>query len=156
MTAKQAKRSSAKQAARRATASKSKPAARPLWVPRPTAAGARATARLRKLCLALPEATERLSHGEATWFVQGKRVFAMMSDQHHDDRVAFTCPAADGAQEVLVRTQPHKFYRPPYVGGAGWLGVYLDVPEVNWDEIADLVVAAYRQVAPRKLVERLG
>jgi hypothetical protein len=125
------------------------------WVPRPTAAGARPTERVRKLCLALPEVTERSSHGEATWFVQDKRVLASMSDQHHDDRVGLVCPAADGAQEILVATQPHKFYRPPYVGGAGWIGVYLDVPEVDWAEIADLLVDAYRLVAPAKLVDRL-
>jgi hypothetical protein len=122
---------------------------------RPTPKGARPTQRLRKLCLALPEVTERVSHGEATWFVQGKRVFAMMSDQHHNDRVAFTCPAADGAQEVLVATQPHKFYRPPYVGHLGWLGVYLDVPEVDWGAIADLLTDAYRQVAPPKLLDQI-
>jgi hypothetical protein len=142
--------------AKKRAASKKKPAARPMWMMRPTSAGARATERIRKLCLALPEVTERLSHGEATWFVQGKRVFVMMSDQHHDDRVAFTCPAPEGAQAVMVANQPHKFYRPPYVGHLGWLGVYLDVPDVDWDEIADLLSDAYRQVAPAKLLDRLA
>jgi hypothetical protein len=124
-------------------------------IERPSPVAARALVRLRKLCLALPETTERLSHGEPTWFVRGKKSFAMMSDHHHDDRVAFWCAAADGAQEVLVSTQPGRYFRPPYVGHRGWLGVYLDVDDVDWAQIADLIVDAYRQVAPKKLLERL-
>lgn len=111
-------------------------------------------ARLRQLCLALPEVTERLSHGEPTWFVQGKKTFVMSSNHHHDDRVAFWCAAPDGAQEMLVGAEPERFFVPPYVGHRGWLGVYLDVP-VDWDQVADLVVDAYRRVAPRKLVAAL-
>lgn len=109
---------------------------------------------LRKLCLALPEATERISHGEPTWFVRDKKTFVMYSNHHHDDRLAFVCAAPAGAQEVLVRLDPEKFYVPPYVGHRGWLGVRLDVP-VNWNEIADLVADAYRQVAPKSLVAEL-
>ena len=111
--------------------------------------------RLRKLCLALPETTERISHGEPTWFVRGKKVFVMYSDHHHNDRLAFVCAAPDGAQEMLVGTDPDRFYVPAYVGHRGWLGVYLDVPGVDWDEIADLVVEAYRVVAPKRLHEQI-
>ena len=110
---------------------------------------------LRKLCLALPETTERISHGEPTWFIRGKKVFVMYSDHHHDDRLAFVCAAPDGAQETLVATDPERFYVPPYVGHRGWLGVYLDVPGVDWDQIADLVIEAYRVVAPKRLLEQL-
>lgn len=110
--------------------------------------------KLRKLCLALPETTERLSHGEPTWFIQGKKTFVMYANHHHDDRLAFWCAAPDGAQEVLVAESPERFFRPPYVGHRGWLGVYLDVP-VDWDEIADLVTAAYRTVAPKRLLAEL-
>ncbi len=110
--------------------------------------------RLRKLCLALPEVTERLSHGEPTWFVQGKKTFVMFADHHHDDRLAFWCAASDGAQETLVTEDPERFFVPPYVGHRGWLGVYLDVA-VDWDQVADLVVDAYRRVAPRKLAAAL-
>jgi len=109
---------------------------------------------LRRLCLALPEATERLSHGEPTWFVRDKKTFVTCADHHHDDRVAFWCAAPDGAQEALVAAHPERFFVPPYVGHRGWLGVWLDVA-VDWDEIEDLVVAAYRVVAPRKLVTEL-
>lgn len=109
---------------------------------------------LRRLCLALPEVTERLSHGEPTWFICGKKTFVMFANHHHDDRLAFWCAAPDGAQEMLVASDPERFFRPPYVGHRGWLGVYLDVP-ADWDQIADLVVDAYRVVAPKKLVAAL-
>lgn len=110
--------------------------------------------RLRELCLALPEATERPSHGEPAWFVRGKRSFASYADHHHDDRVAFWCAAPDGAQELLVAAAPERFFVPPYVGPRGWLGVWLDVA-VDWREIADLVTAAYRAVAPPRLLAEL-
>jgi hypothetical protein len=109
---------------------------------------------LRRLCLALPEATERISHGEPTWFVRGKKTFVNYANHHHDDRLAFWCAAPDGAQQIRVTAHPDRFFVPPYVGGRGWLGVYLDVP-VDWDEIADLVTDAYRMVAPKRLVEEL-
>lgn len=104
--------------------------------------------RLRALCLALPEVTEKVSHGEPTWFV--RRVFVSLADHHHDDRLAFWCAAPPGAQEELVAAEPERFFRPPYVGGRGWLGVWLDV-EVDWDEIAEIVTDAYRVIAPKKL-----
>lgn len=109
--------------------------------------------RLRALCLALPQAAEKLSHGEPTWFV--RKVFVMFADRHHDDRVAFWCAAPPGVQEELLAAAPDRFFRPPYVGGRGWLGVYLDVPDVDWDEIAEIVTDAYRCVAPKKLVAQL-
>ncbi len=108
--------------------------------------------RVRALCLALPEVTEKVSHGEPTWFV--RRVFVSFADHHHDDRVAFWCAAPPGAQEALVAERPDRFFRPPYVGGRGWLGVSLDV-EQEWEEIAEIVADAYRVIAPKKLVALL-
>ena len=105
---------------------------------------------LRAICLELPEVTERLSHGEPTWFVRDKRAFVMFADHHHDDRVSFWCAAADGVQEALVGSAPERFFRPRYVGVRGWLGVRLDVP-VDWAEIALLVRDAYLLVAPARL-----
>jgi hypothetical protein len=110
--------------------------------------------RLRALCLALPEVTERLSHGEPTWFVRDKKTFVMFTDHHHDERLAFWCAAPEGAQESLTGAYPDRFFRPPYVGARGWLGVYLDVP-VDWDEVAAIVEDAYHVVAPKKLVSLL-
>src|SRR2546421_9735042 len=75
--------------------------------------------RVRRICLALPETWEKISHGEPTWFV-GKKVFAMFSNNHHHDgHVAVTVPAAIGIQEMLIKKAPKKFYRPPYVGCRG-------------------------------------
>lgn len=104
--------------------------------------------RLRALCLALPEVSEKLSHGEPTWFV--RKVFVSLAEHHHDDRLAFWCAAPPGAQEELLAAEPERFFRPPYVGGRGWLGVRLDV-DVDWDEIAEIVTDAYRVIAPRRL-----
>ena len=75
--------------------------------------------------------------------------------RHHDDRFGFTCAAPPGVQEELIAADPVRFYRPAYVGGRGWLGVYLDVPGVDWDEIAELVTDSYRLTAPKRLVRRL-
>ncbi|MEO3863017.1 MmcQ/YjbR family DNA-binding protein [Acrocarpospora sp. B8E8] len=110
--------------------------------------------RLRALCLELPETTERLSHGEPTWFVRGKKTFVTFADHHHDDRLGFWCAAAPGVQQELVDTEPDRFYRPPYVGHRGWLGVYLDVP-VDWQEIRQIITDAYRQIAPKTLSSQL-
>jgi hypothetical protein len=110
--------------------------------------------KLRRLCLALPETTERLSHGEPTWFVRGKKTFVNYANHHHDDRLAFWCAAPDGAQDALVGSDPERFFVPPYVGHRGWLGVYLDVA-VDWDQITDLVTDAYRVVAPKRLVAEM-
>jgi hypothetical protein len=110
-------------------------------------------ARVRSLCLALPETSERLSHGEPTWFV-GKKVFVTFADHHHDDRVGFWCAAPVGVQETLVGSSPERYFRPPYVGHRGWLGVYLDVP-VDWGEVADVIEDAYRTIAPRRLLADL-
>jgi hypothetical protein len=106
--------------------------------------------RLRRLCLRLPGVTERLSHGEAAWFASGK-LFATTADHHHDDRLSLWCAAPLGAQQALVSAAPERFFRPPYVGHRGWLGVYLDVDAVDWEELAAVVEGAYRLVAPKRL-----
>jgi len=110
--------------------------------------------RLRRICLGLPEATERLSHGEPAFFVLEKKTFVTFANHHHDDRLAFWCAAPDGFQRMLVEAEPDRFFVPPYVGHRGWLGVYLDVP-VDWDEIRTIVEGAYRAIAPRRLVAEL-
>jgi hypothetical protein len=112
------------------------------------------TERVRAICTSLPGVTERLSHGEAAWFV-GPRQFVTTSDHHHDDRLGLWCAAPQGAQEALVQAAPNRFFRPPYVGHRGWLGVYLDVDDVDWDELATILERAYRQVAPKRLLAQL-
>ena len=110
-------------------------------------------ARSREICLALPETSERLSHGAPTFFVRGKRAFAMVLSNHHGDgRFAIWCAAPDGMQRLLVESETERFFVPPYVGHRGWLGVRLD-RRLDWDELAGIVEDAYGEVAPPKLVE---
>jgi hypothetical protein len=109
--------------------------------------------RIRELCLELPETSERLSHGQPTFFVREKRSFLMVLDNHHGDgRFAIWCAAESGVQEMLVEADPERFFRPPYVGHRGWLGVRLD-RGIHWDELTGIVEDAYAEVAPPKLVE---
>ena len=110
---------------------------------------------VRRICLALPETTERLSHGAPTFFAGGKKTFVSCLDDHHGDgRLALWCAAPPGVQEELVEEEPARFFVPPYVGHRGWVGVRLDV-DVDWDEVAGLVEEAYRLVAPKRLVAEL-
>jgi hypothetical protein len=113
---------------------------------------------LREICLALPETSERLSHGAPTFFVRGKRAFLMvLTDHHGDGRFAIWCAAPEGMQHTLVEADPERFFVPPYVGHRGWLGVRLD-RGLDWDELAGIAEDAYAEVAPAKLIEaaRLG
>jgi hypothetical protein len=115
----------------------------------------RTLARIRKLCLALPEVSERPSHGAPTFFVRDKKTFVMFLDGHHGDgRLAIWCAAPEGAQEGMIRAEPDRFFRPAYVGHRGWLGVNLDV-DPDWDEVAQVVVESYRCVAPKMLIRQL-
>jgi hypothetical protein len=110
-------------------------------------------ARFREICLALPETSERLSHGAPTFFVREKRAFLMLLTNHHGDgRFAIWCAAPDGMQKMLVEADGERFFVPPYVGHRGWLGVRLDCG-IHWDELAGIAEDAYAEVAPAKLVE---
>src|SRR5213078_5084374 len=104
--------------------------------------------RVRRLCLSLPATWEKLSHGEPTWFV-GKKVFAMFSNNHHDDgHVAVTVPAAIGIQEMLIKKAPKTFYCPPYVGCRGWVGIEVD--RVSDRELTSHIREAWALIAPKK------
>jgi hypothetical protein len=106
--------------------------------------------RLRAICLALPEATEKIAWGEPTWRVRGK-LFAQLDDHHHGaDHLAVWLPAPLGEQEAMIFADPARFFRPPYVGPRSWVGVRID-RRPNWTQVATLVEQAYRQVAPPRL-----
>ena len=115
------------------------------------------TLRLREICGALPEVTERLSHGAPAFYVRDKKQFVMLwPDGHHDNRFPHLwCAAPPGAQTELIASDPDRFFRPPYVGGRGWVGVRLDADPVDWAEIAELCEDAYRVVAPAGLTALL-
>ncbi|HEX6747736.1 MAG TPA: MmcQ/YjbR family DNA-binding protein [Longimicrobium sp.] len=105
--------------------------------------------RVRRICLALPEATEQVAWGEPTWRVR-KKLFAMFAGNHHNDgRIALWCNAPLGVQEHLVRTEPEKYFVPPYVGVKGWIGIM--IARASDEEIASLVLDAYCMVAPKRL-----
>src|SRR5258706_9197478 len=133
------------------------PAKRPTShpVPRRSPSDERLTDRLRKICMTLPEANEKLSHGEPTWFAGKGKVFAMLDSHHHGSpHLSVWLPQPLGAQEALVDADPERFFRPPYVGPSGWVGVVLDT-KPDWGEVAALVRTAYLYVATRKLVAQL-
>jgi hypothetical protein len=105
--------------------------------------------RVRLICLSLPETWEKISHGEPTFFVR-KKVFAMCSNNHHNDgHIAVTIPAAIGIQAMLIERSPEKFYRPPYVGVRGWVGIELG--KVSDEELEFHIREAWRLIAPEKL-----
>ena len=117
--------------------------------PKTSAKGDDAIQRVRRICLALPGAWEKVSHGEPTWFV-GKKVFAMFSNNHHHDgHLAVTVPAAIGIQQMLIGKAPKKFYSPPYVGCRGWIGIEVD--RVTDQELALHIKEAWALIAPKKL-----
>ena len=109
--------------------------------------------RLRKFCLALPEATEKPfgGHDNPAFRVRDK-IFAMTMEG--DGRISVTFKAAPGAQEFFVQQDPQSFFRPPYSGASGWLGVRLDV-EVDWGLLETLILDSYRMIAPKRLAALL-
>jgi predicted DNA-binding protein (MmcQ/YjbR family) len=107
-----------------------------------------AVERLRAICLALPDTTEKLAWSEPTWRVRGK-LFAQLDNHHHGaDHLAVWLPAPLGEQEAMIFTDPARFFRPPYVGHRGWVGVRID-RRPNWAVVAKLVRQAYGLVASR-------
>ncbi len=107
--------------------------------------------RVRSLCTQLPGVTEKLSHGEPTFFVN-KRVFAMFDNNHHDDgHIAVWIPAPPGLQATLVRQSPRTYFKPPYVGVRGWIGIELG--EISNQDLLSHIYAGWRLVAPKKLLQ---
>src|SRR5437764_14342516 len=104
--------------------------------------------RVQRICAALPETIEKLSHGEPTFFVR-KKVFAMFANNHHNDgHVAVWIPAAPGLQAMLIKASPQTVFKPPYVGVRGWVGIELD--SISDDDLASHLLDAWRLVAPKK------
>lgn len=109
---------------------------------------------VRKICLALPGTEERMSHGAPAFFV-GRQFVMLWPNGHHDHEFPHLwCAAPPGAQAELVSSEPDRFFRPPYVGGRGWIGVRLD-DDVDGAELASICEEAYRTIAPRRLVAEL-
>jgi hypothetical protein len=119
--------------------------------PAPLAREDRRLTRLTKICLALPETTRDL-HGSHAGFLVRKKTFAYFLNDHHGDGiVAVTCKVLPGDNTALAAAQPERFYLPAYIGPRGWVALRLDVGEVDWEEVAELVACGYRLVAPKRL-----
>ena len=111
--------------------------------------------RVRAACLRLPEVTERASHGSPAFYV-GKQFVMLWPHGHHDhDFPHLWCAGPRGAQEELIAAAPERYFKPPYVGGRGWVGVRLD-GEVDWAEVTEVCEDAYRAVAPLRLIDVLA
>jgi hypothetical protein len=111
-------------------------------------------ARFRKLCLSLPEATEKEAWGAPTFRVRNK-LFAHYQNNHHgDERIAAWCKSITDVQQDLIQADPERFFKPPYVGPSGWVGVRLD-RKADWTIVRNIVTQAYRMTAPKTLLRRL-
>ncbi|WP_394827782.1 MmcQ/YjbR family DNA-binding protein [Pendulispora albinea] len=110
--------------------------------------------RLRSICLALPEATEKEAWGDPTWRVRD-RIFAMQKGNFEGGRPSVWLKAPDGAQRMLVSARPEVIFIPPYVGHKGWIGVYLDGKSIDWGELAALIEDSYRLIAPKRIAASL-
>lgn len=110
--------------------------------------------RVRQICLALPETTEKLSHGEPTFFVR-KKVFVMFANNHHNDgHIAVWLPVPDGLQSSLIEKDPEVYFKPPYVGGRGWVGIELE--RMDDEALSFHIQMAWELIAPKRLVAQFG
>ncbi len=110
--------------------------------------------RLRKICLALPEAVEKEAWGDPAWRIRN-RIFAMQKGNYEGGRPSVYLKAPAGGQDTLVTNDPERFFVPPYVGPKGWVGVYLDGKRVDWTLISVLIEDSYCLIAPKRLAARL-
>ena len=107
--------------------------------------------RIRKLCLALPEAEEKPFGGHtAPSFRVRDKLFVMTSE----DGTSMTLKGRPGVQQALVGDDPTRFFVPRYVGAKGWVGIVLGIDQ-DWDEIGELIEESYRMTAPKQVAARL-
>ena len=112
---------------------------------------------LADFCLALPETAARTQTGQHTAFsVRGKTFLYYLDDHHGDGRIAINCKTGHLQQADLVEADPQRYFLPPYMARHGWVGLWLDIGEIDWDAVEDLVVESYRLIAPRRLVAKIS
>lgn len=129
--------------------------AKPAAAPKKVSHSSPVVERLRAICMALPEVNERPSHGEPTWFAGKGRSFATLDNHHHGaPHLSVWLPQPLGVQQMLIDADAERFFRPPYVGVSGWIGVVLDA-KPDWKLVASLVRDAYLHVATQKLAKQL-
>lgn len=107
------------------------------------------------ICLALPGTSREMMNSHAAFRVR-KKIFAYFLDNHHGDGIiGITCKVLPGDNTALIASDPHRFYMPAYVGPRGWVGLRLDVPDVDWEEVAEMLKHSYKLVAPKTLGSKL-
>jgi phosphoribosylglycinamide formyltransferase-1 len=105
---------------------------------------------VRAIAMALPQAMAR-EQQHIKFEVRGKSFAYYLEDHHGDGRLAINVKAAPGQQQALIAAYPQRFFMPAYLGPKGWLGLYLDTGEIDWDEVTELISASYRMIAPKRL-----
>ena len=110
---------------------------------------------VRDICLALPEAVEKEAWGDPTWRVNDK-IFTMSKGNYGDHRPSLWMKVPPELRSVLLDAGPERFFIPPYVGKNGWVGIWMDLEDVDWTEVAGLVSESYRLIAPKKLAALLS
>lgn len=118
--------------------------------PRISAQDARLS-KLAQICAALPEVTRR-DDGDHAAFLVGKKIFTYFLNNHHGDGiVSVVCKVSPGDNAALIAAQPDRFHMPAYIGPRGWVGLRLDLDQIDWEEVAELVGDSYRRIAPKRL-----
>ena len=112
--------------------------------------------RVTAICTAFPEVIAEEEGRHVGFTVRGKRFAWLLEDHHGDGRLAINCKAPPGENSALAERDPERFFLPAYLGSRGWVGAWLDVPEVDWDELERLVLDAYLLSAPKRLARALS
>lgn len=113
----------------------------------------RRRARIIALVQSLPgSSAKRLGDGHLSFEVRGRRFGYYLYDHHGDGRVAINCKAEEGDNKSLADFGPERFHIPAYVGSRGWIGLWIDLPNVNWDGIKSIIIDSYRLTAPKHLL----
>jgi hypothetical protein len=111
--------------------------------------------RLEGICAALPEVVITRHDQHTAFEVRGKKFAWHVVDEHGDGRVAVLCKAGRGDNEALVAGDPTRLFLPKYVAHHGWVGLYLDLGTIDWDEVGELVTDSYLLTAPSKLAAQV-
>lgn len=117
-----------------------------------------ALSRIREIALALPDTAERLSHGSPGFHIENGRFFAYFWHDHHGDGETAVMVKTSGLEEqaMLIESDPRTYYRPPYLGTAGWVAIRVGGEDVDWDHVGDRIAQSWELVAPRRLLEAGG
>jgi hypothetical protein len=112
---------------------------------------------ISEICLALPEADRRTSHGMPAFAVAGK-MFAYYRDNHHGDGKIVVCVKTSGREEqdMLIESDPALYSWPPYIGPSGWIAIDIEPADTDWDHVADRIAQSWELAAPRRLLEAGG